>query len=101
MVVVEVEAVPDIGRMGATGIGVGASLEDVDEDDAGEDVEEDDVELRVEDGESVTVDVVDVVSVCVEVETDVDASTTELLLLVDDDVREAVIVGLIITVAVD
>ena len=92
VVVVEVEAVPEIGRTGAMGTGVGASFEDV---------EEDDVELRVGDGEFVIVDVVDVVSVCVEVETDVEASATELLLLVEDDLGEAVTVGLIMTVAVD
>ena len=97
VVVVDVEADPDMGRTGGRGTGVEVILEEVGE---AEEIADDVVELRTEDLGAVRVDVVDTVSVCVDVETAVEASVTDVLDLVEDD-GDAVIVGLMIMVAVD
>ena len=86
VVVTDVEAVPDVGRTGATGAGVVAAEGD------GVGVE------RIDDGEDVTVEMAEEISVCVEVETAAEAAADEEFL---GGERLAVTMGVTITVAVD
>ena len=96
MVVVEVEGVPDVGRTGATAAGVREDVLVV-----GEGV--DGVELRDEERDDITVEVCTVVSVSVEVATDVTAGRGEVEdeLLVEEVDGGAVTVGFTMTVAVE